>query len=123
MAIVALVQKKHIRGVHEFKWTPLLDTDTGGVAGPLSGAPSLPDKTVQIKGTIGAGFDMDIEGSNDNVNWKVLTDPQGNVLTFTTNDHIVQIQENPLYIRPHVIGGDGTTSMTVIIIARASMPR
>ena len=123
MATVALTQKKHIRGVHEFKWTPLLNGDDGGVAGPTQGAPSLPDKTVHVTGTPGASFSMDIEGSNDNTNWKVLTAPQGGALTMTAVDIIEQIQENPLYIRPNVTVGDGTTSVTVIIAARASMPR
>lgn len=124
MATIALEQKKWIRGVHEFKWALLTTTnDVGAVAGPTSGAPSLADKTVHITGTIGAGGDIDIEGSNDGTNWKVLTDPQGNAITFTAVDIIEQIQENPLYIRPHVIGGDGATSVTIIIAARASMPR
>lgn len=124
MATVALVQKKWIRGVHEFKWTPLTTTNSDGApAGPISGAPSLADKTVHILGTAGAGMDLDIEGSNDNVNWKVLTDPQGTALTFTAVDIIEQIQENPLYIRPNLIAGDGATAITVIIAARTSMPR
>ena len=124
MATIALVQKKWIRGVHEFKWTSLTTTNSDGApAGPKSGAPSLADKTIHVIGTPGAGFDMDLEGSNDNTNWKVLTDPQGNALTFTVVDIIEQIQENPLYIRPNVIAGDGTTDVTVIIAARTSMPR
>lgn len=124
MATVALTQKKHIRGVHEFKWTPLTTTNSDGAkAGPDSGAPSLPDKTVHVTGTAGASFSMNIEGSNDGTNWVILTDPQGNVLTFTAIDKLEQIQENPLYIRPNVTAGDGTTSVTVIIAARSSMPR
>lgn len=123
MATVALTQKKHIRGVHEFKWTPLLNGDDGGVAGPTQGAPSLPDKTAHVFGTAGAGFSIDIEGSNDNTNWVKLTDPQGGLLTFTAVDKISVVQENPLYIRPKVTAGDGTTSVTVIISARTSMPR
>ena len=123
MATVILVQKKHIRGVHEFKWTPLLNGDDGGIAGPKSGAPSLPDKTVHVTGTPGVGFSMNIEGSNDNTNFVTLTDPQGNALTFTTVDVIEVVQENPLYIRPNVTAGDGTTSVTVIIAARSTMPR
>ena len=123
MATVTLAQFKHIRGVHEFKWTPLLNGDDGASAGPDSGAPSLPDKTLHIEGTAGVGFSISIEGSNDNTNWKVLRDPQGAVLTFTAINIVEQIQENPLYMRPNVTGGDGTTSITVIIAARASMPR
>ena len=124
MATVALTQRKHIRGVHEFKWTPLTTTNSdGSVAGPKQGSPSLPDKTVHITGTAGSGLSIKIEGSNDNSNWVTLTDPQGSALIFTAIDKISVVQENPLYIRPNVTAGDGSTSITVIISARSSMPR
>lgn len=124
MATVALTQKKHIRGVHEFKWTPLTTTNNDGApAGPASGAPSLPDKTIHVTGTAGTGFSMKIEGSNDNSNWVTLINPQGSGLIFTAVDKISVVQENPLYIRPNITAGDGSTNITVIISARASMPR
>jgi hypothetical protein len=94
-------------------WAGLLGstTDTGEPAE----YPQFNDKTVHVNGTLGVGGSVSIEGSNNNVNWKVLTDPQGNPLTFTAVNMIEQIMECPRYIRPNVTAGDGTTNFNVVI--------
>jgi hypothetical protein len=71
------------------------------------------DKTVSVTGTFGSGASLTIEGSNDGVNWLSMTDPQGNVLTFTAA-RLEMLQENPLYVRPKLTAG-ADTSLTVII--------
>lgn len=75
------------------------------------------DRSVQVTGTFGAGGTLKIEGSNDGSNWAVLTDPQGNDLTFTATK-IETVIEITRYIRPNVTGGDGTTSLTVSLFGR-----
>src|SRR5687768_10491786 len=62
-------------------WTGLTKAtdDTGD---PMS-VPGFSDRSVQVEGTFGAGGSCRIEGSNNGVNYRVLTDPQGNALDIT----------------------------------------
>lgn len=92
-------------------------TFTGLDTGTPAEYPNFNDKTVQVVGTLGTLGSINITGSNDGVNYKVLTDPQGNALTFTAVNMIETISECPRYIRPEVTAGDGTTSFKVIIQA------
>jgi len=100
---------------HTTVWTTLLNGDTGS---PLSLVGSA-DRSVQINGTFGAGGTIIIEGSNDGVNYVILTDPQGNTLSKTAAA-IEAVLELTKWIRPRVSAGDGTTSLTVTLIARKS---
>lgn len=113
MAVVNHQQRWLQKGVSQTIWDNLLNGDTGS---PQSGA-SLPDKNVQVSGTFGAGGSVNIRGSNDDVSYFTLTDPQGNALVFTAAG-MEQIAENPRYISPEVTAGDGSTDLTVTIIAK-----
>lgn len=93
------------------RWTPLLNTDTGN---PFEN-PGSSDRSVQVTGTFGVGGSVQIEGSNDGTNWSILTDPQGNNLTFTSSK-IEAVSELTRYIRPNVTAGDGSTSLTVSLL-------
>jgi hypothetical protein len=117
VAIINPSMKWIARGVVECKWTPLANGDTGR----FFDAPTLPDKTVQVFGTFGVGGSVNIEGSNDGgTTWHILNDSrgEGNALTLTVADTRT-ILENPGLIRPNVTAGDGTTSLTVIIVAES----
>jgi hypothetical protein len=94
------------------KWENLQNGDTGE---PRS-AVQFTDRSVQVFGTFGVGGSVTIEGSNDGVNWAVLTDPQGNDLVISTAK-IELISEATVYVRP-VVGGDGTTDLTVLILLK-----
>lgn len=87
-----------------------------GAAVPLA---SFTDRSVQVTGVQGVGGSMQLEGSNDNVNWFILRDPLGSNLVFTTigTSNLKQILEYTRFIRPNVTAGDGTTAYTVIVIA------
>lgn len=74
------------------------------------------DRSVQVTGTFGAGGNVKILGSNDGTNYAILTDPQGNALDITAAK-IEQITEVTQFIKPQVTAGDGTTSVTVTILA------
>jgi hypothetical protein len=78
-----------------------------------------PDRSVQLAGTLGAGGSARWEGSNDEINYVVLTDPQANALDFTSLK-IETVMEVPLSSRPRITAGDGTTSLTVTAIMRRS---
>jgi hypothetical protein len=94
-------------------WTPLANGDSGL---PFA-MPGFADRSVQVGGTFGAGGTVIIEGSIDGSNYIVLTDPQGNAISKTAAA-IEAISEIVKLIRPRVTAGDGTTAITVTLIAR-----
>ena len=100
--------------VHIVSWAPLTTTNSDG--SPLE-MPGSADRSVQITGTFGAGGTVVIEGTIDGTNYVTLTDPQGNAISKTAAA-IEAISELVRKIRPRVTAGDGTTSITVTMIAR-----
>lgn len=94
-------------------WSGLLNGDTGV---PVE-LPEFPDKSFQVGGTVGVGGSVTLEGSNDGATYIALTDPQGNAITKTAAALEVA-EESTRYTRPNVTAGDGTTSMTVTMVAR-----
>lgn len=118
MAVVAGTGQWIGKGVHKWTVGPLLNGDQSTT---LS-APNLPDKTIQVKGTFGVGASLQIEGSNDGgTTWHVVNDSrgEGNPMTFTTatGADTKTILENPELLRANVTAGDGTTSLTVLILS------
>jgi hypothetical protein len=93
-------------------WDDVTPSDT---AEPLQAA-QYTDKSVQVFGTFGVGGAVSFQGSNDGVNWAVLTDPQGNPLVFTSAK-IEMVSEATMMVRP-VITGDASTSLTVLLLAK-----
>ena len=75
------------------------------------------DRSVQVTGTFGTGGSVRIEGSNDGTNYAVLTDPQGNAIEKDAAS-IEIVSERPLYVRPRITAGDGTTAINVILLMR-----
>ncbi len=122
MATIAIVPAKLSRGLHQWKWETVTNGDVGGPLDDVGGGPVFADKTITITGTPGVGFVLDIEGSNDNVNWVTLRNTNDNAdLNFTalTAPELHGILENPRFIRPNISGGDGTTDIDIIILGRA----
>jgi hypothetical protein len=89
---------------------------TGDVGDPVPFS-QYADKSAQVVGTFGAGGTLRIEGSLDGTNYAPLTDPQGNALDFTTAK-IEAVSEAVLLVRPRVVGGDGTTLLTVTMLLK-----
>jgi hypothetical protein len=96
-------------------WTGLTQT-TSDDGDPFE-MPGWADRTVQVIGTLGAGGSVRIEGSLNGTDYAPLTDPQGNALDVTTLK-IESIAELTRYVRPRVTAGDGTTDLSVILLAR-----
>jgi len=94
-------------------WTGLLNGDDGGYVDWVDFA----DRCFQVTGTFGTGGSVTMQGSNDGTNWSSLSDPQGNVLTFTSS-RLEQALELPRYVRPNVTAGDGTTNLVVTLCMR-----
>jgi hypothetical protein len=110
MAVVDALITVPVSHVAIVSWLTLLDDDTGDAQVTAHYA----DKTVTVTGTFGASGSVTLQGSNDGSIWHTLVDPQGNDLTFTAAG-IEQVLENPLYLRPIVTVGDGTTDLDVIL--------
>jgi hypothetical protein len=107
---------------HIVVWTPLANGDTGL---PYQG-PGQPDRSVQVKGTFGAGGSVSIQGSNDvtapaagSSDWAALSDAQG-VAIAVTAAKVETVAEFTNYVRPAVTAGDGTTALTVSMITRGA---
>lgn len=100
--------------IKRFKWLALTKTtDDVGAAVAMA---AWPDRSVQVFGTFGTGGACAIEGSNDGgTTWKVLTDPQGNALSFTAAG-IEAITELVHMIRPHITAGDVATLLDVYLM-------
>jgi hypothetical protein len=112
MAVKALSRSSQGGGVELITWAALANGDTGE---PLAMS-QLPDKTVQLTGTLSTGGEMTLQGSNDNTNWFTLSDAGGTDIVLTALDGVT-VMENPLYVRPNITNGDGSTDLTVILVA------
>lgn len=74
------------------------------------------DRSVQVAGTFG-GASVTIGGSNDGVTFYALSDTNGDPLTLTAGA-LKQVVELPVFIKPRVFGGDGTTDLRVVLAGR-----
>lgn len=92
------------------------DMANGDVGAEIEVTPYT-DKSVQVHGTFGVGGSLTVEGSNDGVNWAVLTDPQGNDLRITSAK-IEFVSEATRFLRPRVDNGDGTTALTAVFFLK-----
>ena len=102
------------------QWTPL--TFTGLDVGVPYDDFGNSDRSVQLIGTLGVGGTVVIEGSNDGVTYYTLNDQTGAALSLTALG-IKGFQAGllPRFVRPRVTAGDGTTSLTVLMLARRPM--
>lgn len=117
MATRAITLNRNIAkdgSVIQASWTGLTFASTDDGA-PL-GQPAWGERTVQVFGTFGAGGSLAMEGSNDGTTWAPVANRAGSALVFTAAG-INRIQDYPLYVRPRVTGGDGTTNLSVFIAA------
>lgn len=96
-------------------WAPMAQNDDGEAVRLAV----YSDRSIQVAGTFG-GASVTIGGSNDGETYHALTDTQGNALTLTSGS-LKQIVELPIYLKPRVFGGDGTTNLKVILSGRRSI--
>lgn len=89
--------------VYLVTWPAMGGSDMG-VAAPMAGAA---DRTVQVEGTFG-GATVVFQGSNDGSNYETLTDPQGNLLSWTSGG-IKQVLQLTRYVQPVTTGGGGSS--------------
>lgn len=77
------------------------------------------DRSIQVAGAFG-GATVTIAGSNDGETYHALTDTSGNPLTLTSGA-LKQIVELPVFLKPRVFGGDGSTNLKVVLSGRKSI--
>lgn len=109
--------------IQNIVWEGLSGSDTGL---PFTLA-AHSDKTVHVYGTFSGGS-LVLQGSNDpranpdhpdhsSADWQTLVDPSGSSISVSQND-VVQILDNTLYVRPLVSGGDGSTDLNVSVVGK-----
>lgn len=96
-----------------FTWADMANGDVGEAI-PFS---MYADRSAQAFGTFGVGGTATLEGSNDGEHWVALTNLQGQALTFNT-EKIEMVSEITAWVRPRVTAGDGTTSITIALMAK-----
>lgn len=93
----------------------------GDVGAPIAAA-QWADRTVQVFGTFGAGGTLTVQGSNDGgTTWATVNDPSSTALTATAAK-VKSVLEITRQLRPNITAGDGTTSLTVVILVRRPQP-
>ena len=95
----------------------------GDIGSPIAWA-DWADRSVGVYGTFGVAGNLRWEGSNKAApdpavatDWHPLSDPQGNVLDFTTAKHEA-VTEVVRWARPRVTAGDGATALDVEVVLR-----
>jgi hypothetical protein len=96
------------------KWAALANGDTGS-AWQL---PPFRTAFFTASGTWGTDGSVQLEGSNDGINWGKLSPA---ALTAAGCFEALANNEWPKYIRPNVTAGDDTTSITVIGMAQPNL--
>lgn len=102
-------------------WSLLTTTNNYGSAVRL---PGWADRSVQLTGTLSAAGAVTMYGSNvfspnaaNDDDWAILNDAQGDPIVLNSL-RIEAIIEVPLWVRPKITAGDGSTSLTVRMLLR-----
>lgn len=98
-------------------WAGMANADTGSPV-PCTDA-SGPWLATLLSGTLGAGGNVRWEGSVDGgTTWFTLNDDAGAPLNMTALNTNKLVKERPTMVRPNVTAGDGTTSLTAVLVLR-----
>ena len=106
-----------VTGQNKSVVTTWANFETSADSGTPSPTGGFKEVTIQMKGTIGTGGVVSMEGSNDGSTWVILEDKQGDVVTFSAIGVLTAIQELPLLIRPNCSAGAGATDLDIVMIA------
>lgn len=118
MADIAFTKSDNARSWRVYFWETVGQSDT-----PL---PVKLDRTpyslmVQATGTFSGSAAIAVHGSVDGTNYVALDDRQGTAISLTAAG-IASIGEAPLWIKPVVSSGDGSTDVDVSILVRFDGP-
>jgi hypothetical protein len=100
-------------------WAAL--TTTNNYGSPFE-MPGWSDRSIQLIGTLGTGGAVTLYGSNvaapdltDDDDWAILTDQSDNNLALSTLK-VEQVMQLTRWVRPKITAGDGSTSLTAILL-------
>ena len=96
-------------GLSAIRWDWSLSNNDSGDAVDMH---QYPDRCVTIKVNSGTPT-VTLQGSNDGLSWAILTDYDGNNISFTSGTNIVGVRENTWYCRG-VLGGTGTADVQLV---------
>lgn len=96
---------------HIVSWSALNGTNTQGTPIEMAGS-SI--RSVHISGTFD-GATVTLKGSNNGSSFIVLTDPQGNAISKTT-EAIEAVTESTRLMRPEVASAGANTSINVHMV-------
>lgn len=113
MATITPTNVAFLADQNTFSWGPMANGDVGLPAQFMATG----DRTFQVTGTFGAGGTILLEGSLDGTNYFTLSDAGGTAISRTAAG-LKSVLESPLFIRPRVSAGDGTTALTAILTVR-----
>lgn len=99
---------------HVYTWAGLSAADPDGQ--PV-GYTESSDRTVQVTGTFGGGTVL-IQGSLDKENWFTLKSADAASTLSFSSAGLKGILENVVWLRPIISGGDGTSSVQVLLAVR-----
>ena len=119
MATRSVVRSDVSGKVHRFTWTSLLNGDDGEAIS----IPGAADMTVQVFGAFGTGGIIILEGSCEESppsNYFQMRDQGDNLISFV-EDNGESVGPIAAFIRPRVTAGDGSTDLTMILLARSTM--
>ena len=87
--------------------------------GGIISLPHYPYKTVQVSGTFN-GATVHLMGCNDpgKNDWCLLEDTEDGAALSLGDDAIKTVSQNPMFIRPSMVGGDSSTDVRVILMCR-----
>jgi hypothetical protein len=100
-------------------WAGLLQSSLDTGAG-VSVADAAQIMVMIASGTLGVGGAITWEGSLNNVDWFPLTSQIGTPAAIVQTALLTpaMVQERPLYVRPRVTAGDGTTALVASVVTK-----
>jgi hypothetical protein len=104
-------------------WAGLLQSSLDTGAG-VSVADAAEIMVMIASGTLGAGGAITWEGSLDNAAWFPLSSRIGTPAAIVQTALLTptMVQERPLWVRPRITAGDGTTSLVASVVTKRPCP-
>jgi hypothetical protein len=102
-------------------WSGLLQSSSDSGA-PVSVADAAEIMVMIASGTLGAAGAITWEGSLDGTNWFPLSSRIGTPAAIVQTALLTpaMVQERPIFVRPRVTAGDGTTTLVAAVVVKRS---
>lgn len=117
MAEIAFVRSFEHGQTIRHVWTDIEQSDTATAAK----IPGASDRSVQAKGTFGAGasiaFEVSLDSDAATASFDDTTDLQGTAIALGSKG-VEFVTENGVWYKPVITGGDGSTAITVTLLSR-----